>query len=199
MDDRIDVITWWRKRTGEPVFWTGSLKRTVRKNRFAEKNRTSHHYSDLKEWVTVIYWARSRVDGDRVTSTLRPSWLAARRVRTYVSERGYLWFIWSCQSQSTSNKPKNTANPLQFPSLSVSDYDDDYSLFCVFGDGIFDCLNSWSSTYLSASSMFVIISIGQCCCLDRFSSLSCQFHFLTICQWFCFKSCSGLPFSHYII
>ncbi len=38
-----DVITLGRKRTDDPVFWTGSLKRTVRKNQFTEKNRTSHH------------------------------------------------------------------------------------------------------------------------------------------------------------
>ncbi len=49
-DDRLyhyvivnDVITLECKRTDDPVFWTGSLKRTVRKNRFAEKNRNSHH------------------------------------------------------------------------------------------------------------------------------------------------------------
>ncbi len=49
-DDRLynyvianDVITFGHKRTDEPFFLTRSLKRTVRKNRFAERNRTSHH------------------------------------------------------------------------------------------------------------------------------------------------------------
>ncbi len=43
------IITLGHKRTDEPFFGTGSLKRTVRKNQFAEKNRTSHHYSRVWE------------------------------------------------------------------------------------------------------------------------------------------------------
>ncbi len=48
-----DVSTLGRKRTDDPFFLTGSLKRTIRKNRFAEKNRISHHYEGIlkvSEW-----------------------------------------------------------------------------------------------------------------------------------------------------